>query len=340
MVDPSKSDVPGILNLIIDIFVMPTIFFIAGILTPLSLKHKTGWVFLQSKFTRLIVPWIIAVLTLIPVYKIIFLYARNLPQENWTSYFHWNTIWNQNWLWFLPVLFVFNVLYLLFSRVNTSHIPLKTALWAIFRISVLYSFCMDFFGLHGWTKTLLIDFQNERVFIYFLVFLSGTLCSVRKVFESTWTNKKLNTLIHSAGWLPINLYLFFLIYSLAKPGVPLISEMVDTFLLRFNFVLSIAYMLYAMITTFRSHLNKQGKIWTMLNQNSYGVYIIHTVVMGGLALTMLNTAIPSFVKYLFVIVSTFVVSNLIVWCYRTFMTSLYTAIKQRYNEPMTLNAYE
>ena len=172
VIDPSASDLPGILNLLIDIFVMPTIFFIAGFVTPLSLKDKSRWAFLKSKFTRLIIPWMIAVLTLIPLYKMIFLFARKLPQEHWTTYFHWNAIWSQNWLWFLPVLFVFDILYLLFSRVNTSKITLKSALWAVFLMSVLYSFCMDFFNLHGWTKTVLIDFQNERLFIYFLVCFS------------------------------------------------------------------------------------------------------------------------------------------------------------------------
>ena len=46
VIDPSTSDLPGILNVLIDIFVMPTIFFIAGCVTPLSLKDKTGWAFL------------------------------------------------------------------------------------------------------------------------------------------------------------------------------------------------------------------------------------------------------------------------------------------------------
>ncbi len=88
--DPSTNNVSGLLNLIIDIFCMPTIFFISGFFTPLSMKNKKGWTFLKSKFKRLIIPWVIAVLTLIPLYKIIFLYSRNLPQESWTTYFHWS----------------------------------------------------------------------------------------------------------------------------------------------------------------------------------------------------------------------------------------------------------
>ena len=39
--DPSANDLSGILNLIIDIFVMPTIFFISGFFTPLSIFTLT-----------------------------------------------------------------------------------------------------------------------------------------------------------------------------------------------------------------------------------------------------------------------------------------------------------
>jgi len=71
--DPATNNLSGLLFIILDIFVMPTIFFISGFFTPLSMKNKKGWAFLKSKFKRLIIPWVIAVLTLIPLYKIIFL---------------------------------------------------------------------------------------------------------------------------------------------------------------------------------------------------------------------------------------------------------------------------
>ena len=269
------------------------------------------------------IPWAIAVLTLIPLYKIIFLYSRNLPQESWTTYFHWSAIWSQNWLWFLPVLFLFDILYLLLSRVNITitNITLKRAVWSAFLICVIYSFCMDFFNLHGWTKTVLIDFQNERLLIYFVIFLLGAVCYRLKIFESEWKNKRLDLILHCTGWIPINLYIFLLIYSLVKPGNYLISEIVDLLILRLNFVLSLGYLLYAMITTFRKYLNKQGTIWNELNQNSYYVYIIHVIVMGGIALTMLNTAIPSLLKFLLLTVSTFVASNLIISFYRKVIKS-------------------
>ena len=64
------------------------------------------------------------------------------------------------------------------------------------------------------------------------------------------------------------------------------------------------------------YLNKQGKISKELSKNSYGVYIIHVIVMGGIALIISNVAIPSQLKYLILTVSTYAASNLIISFYR------------------------
>ena len=295
--DPSTSNLFEILNLIIDLFVMSAIFFVAGYF----------------------IPWIIAVLTLIPLYKVIFLYSRNLPQESWTSYFHWsNGIWSQNWLWFLPVLFLFDILYLFLSRlnINISKITLKGAIGGFFLMGLIYSFCMDIFNGQGWTKTIFIDFQNERLLIYFLIFLLGSLCSKLKTFDSKGKRKKFYIILSCTAWIPVTLYISLLFNSLLNPGKYILSEIVDSLLIRFSFLLALLCILYVMINTFRFFLNKSGKISKEMNRNSYNVYIIHVIVIGVIALTMLDTAIPSLLKYLILTASAYSASNLIVYFYR------------------------
>lgn len=317
--DPSTNDLAGILNIIIDIVAMPTVFFISGFFAPLSAKNKKGWTFLVSRFKRLMVPWAIAVLTLIPLYKIIFLYSRNLPQESWTTYFHWsNGIWGQNWLWFLPVLFLFDILYFLFSKanINLSKVTVNRAVVTIFLIGFVFTFCASIFNFYGWTKTIIIDFQNERLLIYFMVFLLGALCNKQKIFEPKVTSKKFYIVACCTAWIPLNLYIVVLINIVLKPGSFMFSEIIDIILLWLGFHLSLLCMLYLMVTTFRYYIDRHGKMVKTLNQNSYGVYIIHVIVVGCLALVMLNTAIPSVVKYLILAVSAWVVSNLIVYVYR------------------------
>jgi fucose 4-O-acetylase-like acetyltransferase len=303
---------------------MPTLFFISGFFAPLSMKNKKGWAFLKYRFKRLIIPWTIAVLTLIPLYKIIFLYSRNLPQESWTTYFHWsNGIWDQNWLWFLPVLFLFDILYLLFSKanINTSGITLKKAVVSLFLIGFISSFSMSIFEFTGWTKTIFLDFQNERLLIYFIIFLLGSLCYKLKIFESEITSKKLYIVINCIAWVPLNLYILVLINFFLRPGSYMFSRIMDLFLLWLGFHLSLLCLLYLMVTTFRYYLNKQGKILKALNENSYGVYIIHVIVIGCIALIMLNASIPSLLKYLTLAIASWVLSNLIVYFYRSFIKS-------------------
>ncbi|MGB2864218.1 MAG: acyltransferase family protein, partial [Sedimentisphaerales bacterium] len=220
--DPSTNGLSGKMNLIIDIFVMSIIFFISGYFTPPSLKSKNDWLFLKSKFKRLFVPWVIAVFTLIPLYKIIFLYSRNIPQESWTTYFHFsNGIYSQNWLWFLPVLFLFNILYVLLSKINIniSSISVKKAVFAVFIIGYLNSVFMAMFNGMGWTKTFLLDFQNERLLIYFLIYLLGSFCFKQKIFESKPKGKKLYIAVLCTAWIPVSLYRFFYIQSFVYPGV-------------------------------------------------------------------------------------------------------------------------
>jgi len=315
VIDPSNSDLNGILFLILNIFVMATIFLVSGYLVPSLFKNKTNWQFILSKFNRIMIPWFIAVLILIPLYKVIFLYSRNLPQENWLTYFHWNSLWSQNWLWFLPVLFLFDLVYLLFKNISTESISLKKSIWIALAVCFLYSFSMDYFGLHGWTKTVLIDFQNERLLIYFAVFIFGSQLYKLNFFGDSKIRKKTNTIIHSLGWLPINLYIFLIIYSLIYPNNYIVNKIIHISIVRICFTLSLAYLIFVMVTIFWNSLNKTGKLIRILNSNSYGVYIIHVILIGVISAMLLNIEIHHFLKFIITIISSYTISNIVVFIY-------------------------
>lgn len=318
--DPATNDWVGILNLVLDIFIMPTIFFVSGFFTPASVQRKTGAQFLRAKFRRLMIPWVIAVLTLMPVYKVLFLYSRGLPQESWITYFHFsNGILSQSWLWFLPVLFVFDVLYLVLSRakMNLSRVSLKAALVGIFLVGVVYSISMSMLDARGWTKTALLDFQNERVLIYFMTFMLGALCHELRIFEHAAGKSTLYKVVNWTSWLPITLYVLAVIYSFLNPGQYIISRLVDLTFIIVCFYLSLLSLLYTLVMAFRIHLNRAGTLVRELNQNSYNVYIIHVIVLGLIALPLMDVPIPSVLKYLLLSVTTYIASNLIVQLYRT-----------------------
>jgi hypothetical protein len=229
------------------------------------------------------------------------------------------------------VLFLFNILYLLLSRLKSvPNISLKRAVCSAFLIGWVYSAGMDIFGLRGWTKIGVLDFQNERLLIYFMFFLLGTLCFRLKVFDAKPKSRMLYIIVNSISWIPITVYIFFLLYPWLKPGSFIVSQIVDRLIVWFCFGLSLLCLVYTMIETFRRYFDKPGKIWNELNRNSYYVYIIHVIVIGGIALPLLNSAMPSLLKYLVLTVSTYAASNLIVHLYRKIIESR-IRIKRKWN---------
>ncbi|MBC8479546.1 MAG: acyltransferase [FCB group bacterium] len=329
--DPATNALAPVLRVIMDIFVMATIFFVSGYLTPFSISKTTAAQFLLSKFKRLILPWLIAVLILMPVYKLIFLYSRNLLQQNWITYFHWNNgVWSQNWLWFLPVLFVFDSLLLILSRVKIKlpDFSLNFAVVVVFILGFIYSVCMDLFHFQGWTKTILLDFQNERLLIYFLMFLLGSACFRLNSFAAKPKGWKFYIIILCTVWIPVIVYHFFYMNTILEPGIFVFSRITDSLLLWLSFHFSLLSLLYLMISTFRRFLDYPGKLWKTLNQNSYSVYIIHVAVMGGLASILLHMNLPSVVKYFLLAVTTFAVCNLFTILYRKLIQTLTSKIIQ------------
>ena len=316
--DPATITWVGILGIVFDIFVMPTIFFISGYLTPASLRSKTGWEFVKGKFKRLMIPWVIAVFTLIPLYKVIFLYSRGLPQEHWSTYFHITNPNSQNWLWFLPVLFLFDMLYLLLSKANIRipNISLRGAILGAFLIGFAYSFAIGgILGFRSWTLTPLIDFENERLLVYFMAFLIGSLCFRQNTFQEKPQSNKLYILVSSIAWIPVTVHIFARLYPFFYPeGFSITTPYL--LIWWFSFHLSLLCMVYLMVETFWRYVDRTGRIWSELNKNSYGVYIIHVIVIGVFGTLLLNLSLPATVKYLILAVLTYLVSNLIVSGYR------------------------
>ena len=317
--DPSTIVWVGIVGIMFDIFVMPAMFFISGFLVVTSLQKKTGWGFVKGKFRRLMVPWVIAVFTLIPIYKFIFLYSRNLPQEHWSNYFHLTNPNSQNWLWFLPVLFMFNMIFLLMekAKIRIPNISITTAVLIAFFAGIAFSYYIGgALGFRSWTLTPLIDFENERLLMYFLTFLLGTLCFRQNLFAEKPKTKLLYNVINSIAWNPITAHIFARLYPFFYHEGFSVTPLYRI-IWWVSFYLSLICLMYLMIESFRRYLDKSGNLWDLLNKSSYGVYIIHVIMIGVFGTLLLNLTIPAEVKYPLLILSTYLVSNFVVWTYHS-----------------------
>lgn len=316
--DPSTITWVGIIGIIFDLIVMPTMFFISGFLTPRSFEDKKAGDFIKGKIKRLMIPWAIAIFTLIPLYKIFFLYSRSLPQEHWSSYFHLSNPNSQNWLWFLPVLFLFNMLYLLIrkSGVKAPRLSVKAAIAIISPIAMASSyFTGSFLGFRSWTLTPLLDFENERLILYFLTFLLGSFCYEKQALKTKPKGKALFYVVNAISWIPVTLHIIARIYPFFDPQG---FEITPVYRLIWwgSFYLSLLSLLYLMIETFRRYLNKTGRALDWFRRNSYGVYILHVIMIGLFGTLLMRTGFPALVKYPLLFILTYLFSNLAVTGYR------------------------
>lgn len=334
VIDPIKNDSIGLVRMYLDLFVMFTFFFISGYFVPASLQNKKSGSFIWAKVKRIMIPWFIAVFTLIPAYKYIFLYSRGMPQESWTTYFHFfnreggnpylfsdNPV--MNWLWFLPVLFLFQMLYLVLAKsgVFKLKLSLTTAILSTFILGVGYGMVISQLKLTGWYHSFFLHFQRERLLIYFLVFLLGTLSYRKQIFH--WEKWQLKYYIISNVLLTVGLGLFTVValnlfFNMIDPerDYYFVSPFVDRLAYYTFMMMSMLSFMHILLYSFRKYVNRAGKFMQILNRNSYSVYIIHLVVIGLVALVMLPWSLPAFVKFLILAVLSFALSNLLVSSYR------------------------
>ncbi|MBT3299125.1 MAG: acyltransferase [Candidatus Marinimicrobia bacterium] len=328
--DPAKNDFIGLVRLVLDVFVMFTIFFISGFFMPNSVQRKSPVEFVISKFKRILLPWLIAVLTLIPIYKMIFLFSREMPQEEWFSYFHWfnktgvspelfsdNPV--QNWLWFLPVLFLFQLAYLGLSKIKINlNVSFKMGVILTIILSLVYSMTISEMDLTGWHHSLLLHFQRERFLIYFFVFLMGALAHEQNVFAFENRNKKQVIILNVVLSFALTIYIVTalnLFFNIIDPEREfyIVSKFVDRVTFYSSLILSMLSFLYVLVDFFRFNFNKTNRLMTEMNRNSYYVYIIHVIVIGIFALGLLHVTLPVFVKFIILSILSFIGSHAIVF---------------------------
>ena len=330
--DPVKNDSIGLVRMYLDIFIMYLIFFISGYFIPVSIKKKSATEFLKSKVKRILWPWVLAVFTLIPAYKIIFLYSRGLPQEEWYSYFHFfqrtgsdlgffSNNPNQNWLWFLPILFLFQLLYLAGSKLNLFplNISLKKAAILTLLIGVIYSMVISSAGLTGWFHSGFFEFQRERLLPYFLVFLLGAVSHQQQVFKSkkNKTHYIIANIVLTLSLTVFTVLALNLFFNLIDPerNFFFISDPIDRTGYYVTALLSMLSLLYVLLYAFRFNFNTTTPLMSLLNKNAYPVYIIHMIVLGIFAWGMLYLPVPAIAKYILLTILTFAGSNFLVYAY-------------------------
>jgi surface polysaccharide O-acyltransferase-like enzyme len=212
-------------------------------------------------------------------------------------------------------------------NIKASDISLKWAVVVTFLVGLVYSFVIGgMLGFRSWTLTPLLDFENERLLLYFMIFLLGVLSYRQDIFANLPKSKTLYTVASSVAWLPVTGHIFARLWPFFYPN-PVEFQVTPLYRLvwHLSFYLALLCMQYLMIESFWRYLDKPGKLWGVLSRNSYGVYIIHVILIGVFGTLLLNTGLPALVKYPLLIVATYLTSNLLVSGYRAVTRSFKTS---------------
>ena len=115
------------------------------------------------------------------------------------------------------------------------------------------------------------------------------------------------------SWIPVTIHIFARLWPFFSPN-PEAFEFTNLYRLIFylSFNLSVLSLVYLMVVSFRRYLDKTGRIWDELNRNSYGVYIIHVIMIGIFGMLVISLSLPAVVKWILLFILTYTGSNLVV----------------------------
>jgi glucan biosynthesis protein C len=283
----------NIIRELLDVFMMPVLFFVAGYFALPVLEKKGTWWFLKDKVIRLLVPWAVLVLVVTPL---LFYDQPGQLVRPFRSYWLWYvgrfhgelgfllpTQPNQNIFWFLSLLFIFFVLFALihaathrwWAHVTRERSPfVALALFGLLTFAA-YSVGLLFFPDTSWfTLGLLLQFEPTR-----LALLAGYFALGVYVQSHQWFAQE-NRLGSPILWgaLSAALAVVYLVVGqrvFADPAGT--THLPVVFLLAFALIRS--SLLLALLLAFVSfgvrYWNRSHAVDRQLAATSYNMYLTH-----------------------------------------------------------------
>ena len=311
----------------LDVFLMPTLFFIAGYFALSSLHRYGTWLFLQKKIIRLGVPWLIGIILLGPIRICIYEYSRGIEGLNlWRRFlinlqeavmFHTGfrssyDQFNHVHLWFLSLLLFFFFVFALVHHVMPSRVEklaserqvANPSIKSVFSVLVLAGMATTILTLFmylffikepaketGLLIASILNFPLSRVSLYGICFAMGIYTFHKKWFcgrEIPW---------NPLAWLVLTL-LFVLaeemiyarLISRFTPALGVAHVTIKSFLVYF--------ILMTLMTFGAKYWNNDSTLNRLLSKNSYTIYLIHFVIVLSIQLLMYRWDVSIYLKFI------------------------------------------
>lgn len=338
-VKDSNSVFFDILLLILDVFLMPVLYFIAGYFAILSFQKKGPRLFLKAKLKRLGLPLLICIPLISPVFPFIYHYTRNNFVLHNSFYPYWINYmknagdlyigvirsmdqFSHSYLWFISLLLFFFMIFTLYASKkkwygtkvppdSTEKIPERSILMIFLAVGSLCTVSAFIATLIFSTPAdpepwvilgNLLQFQPVKVVSYMLYFTMGVYAFHKKWF--------INTEIpgHPLLWTVVSLLLSFTLLALLKRLM-----MNPSLLTLFFFTLVRSFLCLSFLAAFTSwalrHWNRPSHFNALLASNSYYIYIIHFLVVIILQLILVGWSGGSiFIKFSIISFASIVIS--------------------------------
>lgn len=307
LVRDQYSEFFNILMLFLSVFLMPTLFFIAGYFALPSLKSKNTYSFIFSKLRRLGIPFLIGVILYGPIHTYIFQYVRGYMSLGLWNHllikmksaltFHTGFItshfqFHLSYFWFISLLLSFFIIFALlhkvkeklfvkaFSAGRTEITSSSSILFVILLTGILITvssilihgyFFRDLNRLPWMIIVNLIQFQPSIIGLYGLSFSLGIYA-----FHKSWFVNR-NVPGHFIMWAILSGILWYferklMIIILAGDATPQIF-VINSFLRTFLFF----FILLTLISFSVKYWNSSSKVNRLLASNSYTIYLIHVI---------------------------------------------------------------
>ncbi len=291
-----------------DSFFMPLMFWVSGLFLFRGLAKKGRVLYLGERFRRLGIPFVVAVVLLIPVAYIpayLQIHHGFSPADFISDYLSVQG-WPVGPPWFIWLLLAFTILAVFIPMTVYEKINLQMhrgmvkpgvlVLGILVVLALAYIPLSMQIGAYTWTGIGPFDFQLNRVLFYFAWFIFGC-CLGSDPWEQYFFSK---------GYLLGKPWLFWLITAVM---VFLLQLLLNIHLAEWNnalfaawindavFVLEGLLMSFAMIAVFRWFSRSSNRVWRSLSANAFGIYLVHYPFVVWFQYILLTLAIPAPVKF-------------------------------------------
>jgi peptidoglycan/LPS O-acetylase OafA/YrhL len=286
-----------------DRFFMPLMFFLSGLFVWGSLQRKGRLIFFRDRIVRLGLPFIAMVILAPLTYYTTYLQsgANTGASGFWHQWFSLSN-WPTGPAWFIWLLLAFDILAILLSALVPSagdylkKMPAgavrrpATFFWLMVIVSTasyipMASICDPNLAWWYWGP---FSFQLSRVFLYLVYFLIGIILGAYGL-ERTLLAAESTLARRWVMWVVIALAAFLanIVATFSRANQTLIAV---------SFLLFCAAACFAFLSIFLKFAGNRNRILDSLFRNSYGIYVIHYVVVNWLLYAMLTVPLPAVAK--------------------------------------------